>query len=132
MARRRIRGRASLALERAPGSTSVVLDTRDLLIHRITDRHGAPLPFQTGRSDAVLGASLEITLPPDVVEMHIDYETGPGAAALQWLAPAQTASRRHPFLYSQGQAILTRTWIPTQDSPGIRQTYTARIIVPRG
>ena len=129
---RRIRGRASLALERTAGSSSVVLDTRDLLIHRITDRHGAPLAFQVGPSDAVLGAPLEVTLPPDVVAMHIDYETGPGAAALQWLAPAQTASRRHPFLYSQGQAILTRTWIPTQDSPGIRQTYTARITVPEG
>ena len=30
----------------------------------------------------------------------------------------------------QGQAILTRTWVPTQDSPGIRQTYSARITAP--
>src|SRR5690606_2458298 len=26
--------------------------------------------------------------------------------------------------------ILTRTWVPTQDSPGIRQTYEARIVAP--
>jgi len=129
---RRIRGRASLALERSSGASSVVLDTRDLTIHRITDRDGAPLVFSLGSSHPILGAPLEVTLAPDVVEIHIDYETGPGAAALQWLAPAQTASRRQPFLYSQGQAILTRTWIPTQDSPGIRQTYTARITVPAG
>jgi leukotriene-A4 hydrolase len=127
---RRLRGRASLSLTRSPGSTSIVLDTRDLRIDRVTDSHDNPLTFRLGGTDAVLGAPLEVALPPDVAGIHIDYETPPGAAALQWLEPAQTATRRHPFLYSQGQAILTRTWIPTQDSPGIRQTYTARITVP--
>jgi aminopeptidase N len=62
----------------------------------------------------------------------VSYETQPDAAALQWLTPEQTAGGRRPFLYSQGQAILTRTWIPTQDSPGIRQTFRARIVVPEG
>ena len=128
----RIRGRASLTLDRSPGASSVVLDTRDLNIQRITDLHGTPLAFSLGNRDVILGAPLEVSLTPDIAEIHIDYETGPDAAALQWLSPAQTASRRHPFLYSQGQAILTRTWIPTQDSPGIRQTYTARITVPDG
>ena len=129
---RRLRGRASLSLARSPDSTSIVLDTRDLHIQRVTDSLSADLTFRVGRIDDVLGAPLEVTLPAGVLQLHIDYETGPGAAALQWLEPAQTASRRHPFLYSQGQAILTRTWIPTQDSPGIRQTYTARITVPAG
>ena len=129
---RRLRGRASLSLARSPDSTSIVIDTRDLPIQRVTDSRGAPLTFTVGSTDAVMGAPLEVTLPPDVTHLHVDYETGPGAAALQWLEPAQTASQRHPFLYSQGQAILTRTWIPTQDSPGIRQTYTARITVPAG
>ena len=46
------------------------------------------------------------------------------------LAPQQTAGKNLPFLFTQGQAILTRTWVPTQDSPGIRQTYEAIIRVP--
>lgn len=129
---RRLRGRASLSLARSPNASSIVLDTRDLHIERVADPHGTALTFSVGSSNEVLGAPLEVALPSGVNQLHIDYETGPGAAALQWLQPAQTASRRHPFLYSQGQAILTRTWIPTQDSPGIRQTYTARITVPTG
>jgi hypothetical protein len=60
------------------------------------------------------------------------FETTPQSVALQWLSPAQTAGHTHPYLYSQGEAILTRAWVPTQDSPGIRQTYSARIVVPRG
>ena len=35
-------------------------------------------------------------------------------------------------MFTQGQAILTRTWVPTQDSPGIRQTYDAVVHVPAG
>ena len=60
----------------------------------------------------------------------IDYETGANARALQWLSPEQTADKSKPFLFTQGQAILTRTWIPVQDSPGIRFTYDAKVTVP--
>ena len=84
-----------------------------------------------GDSDAILGRPLTVQLPAGVTEIVVAYRTSPSAAALQWLTPEQTAGKQHPYLYSQGQAILTRTWIPTQDSPGIRQTYSARIVVPK-
>ena len=61
----------------------------------------------------------------------IQYSAAPGAEALQWLTPEQTAGKTQPFLFSQGEAILNRTWIPTQDSPGIRQTWRARITAPK-
>lgn len=35
-----------------------------------------------------------------------------------------------PYLFSQGQAILNRSWILTQDSPGIRQDMDATLTVP--
>ena len=128
---RRLIGRVTLTIDRAPGSRAVVLDTRGLRIHAVTDLMERPLPHSIGPHDAILGSALEVTLPEDISQVIVNYETTPDAAALQWLTPEQTAGRQHPFLFSQGQAILTRTWIPTQDSPGIRQTYVARIVVPR-
>ncbi len=127
----RLSGTATLTLERRPGATELVLDTRDLDILRVADRGGVPLTYALADPDPILGRALTVTLSAQTNAIVVSYRTEPAAAALQWLAPAQTAGKRLPYLYSQGQAILTRTWIPTQDSPGIRQTYEARITVPR-
>ena len=128
-AAKRLSGAATLDLMVAPGATELVLDTRGLSISRVRagDRE---LQFAFGEQDRILGRPLTIQLPEGVRRITIEYLTAPDAAALQWLEPAQTAGKGHPYLFSQGQAILTRTWVPTQDSPGIRQTWTARIVVP--
>jgi leukotriene-A4 hydrolase len=131
-ASRRLSGRATLDFQRVPGATRIVLDTRDLDIRQVTDPAGNMLTHALGEAEPILGQSLTIALPAGVQRIVIDYATRPEAAALQWLTPEQTAGKRQPYLFSQGQAILTRTWIPTQDSPGIRQTYEARITIPAG
>ena len=128
---RRIRGVARLTIARAPGADSVVLDVRDLTIRRVTDASGNALVYRVGATKEFLGAPLSIALPRGDV-IVVDYQTDPSAAAVQWLSPEQTAGKQLPFMFTQGQAILTRTWIPTQDGPGIRQTYDAAIHVPTG
>lgn len=127
---RRLSGTATLVLDVAPGADRLILDTRGLEIDDVTGADGEPLRWSLGPADPVLGTPLVIGLLPGTDRVTVRYATSPDAGALQWLTPAQTAGGVHPYLFSQGQAILTRTWIPTQDSPGIRQTYTARITVP--
>jgi leukotriene-A4 hydrolase len=125
-------GTATLDLENAAGANEVVLDTDGLMVTSVKDAAGAPLEFALAPRDPVKGSALRVTLQPTTSKIVVAYSTAPGAAALQWLAPEQTAGKRHPFLFTQGQAILTRTWIPIQDSPGIRLTYDATIEVPDG
>jgi aminopeptidase N len=128
-ASRTLAGTATLDVQAAPGADEIVLDTRGLDVQRVTDAAGQALPWELGAADSVLGRPLVVGVP-EGRKIVIHYRTSPDAGALQWLTPEQTAGKRHPFLFSQGEAILTRTWIPTQDSPGIRQSYDARITVP--
>jgi|SoiMethySBSTD1v2_1073268.scaffolds.fasta_scaffold00280_22 leukotriene-A4 hydrolase len=124
-------GTATLDLHRNRSANTVILDTRALDVMKVTGPGGAPLKFLLGGEDRILGRPLTVELPADVTQIAITYRTNPQNAALQWLEPSQTAGGKRPYLYSQGEAIFTRSWIPTQDSPGIRQTYSARITVPR-
>ena len=134
---RRLRGRATLDVRRARGATEVVLDTSRLRVHEVTDDRGRPLAFTLGPDDPVLGRALTVRLPDDATSagttrVVVRYETDPDAHGLLWLAPEQTAGGAQPFVFSHGHAVLTRSWLPTQDSPGVRQSYEASVTVPDG
>lgn len=127
-------GKATLDVTGRPGATEVVLDAKMLDIKGVTDAQGRPLEWSLGAADPIKGQSLSVRVPAfrgdEAQKIVVAYATRPDASALQWLSPQQTAGGQKPYLFSQGQAILTRTWIPTQDSPGIRQSYSARITAP--
>ena len=124
------KGTCTLTLERPDPAAPLVLDSKGLRIERVAGADGSEREFTLGQEHDNLGAPLSITLRPKDREVVVHYATAPGAEAMQWLAPGQTASGKAPFLFTQGQAIFTRTWIPTQDSPGVRVTYDASIAVP--
>ncbi len=127
--RKSVGGTATLDILARPDASQIVLDSDGLQVHRVIDGGGNELPFSIGASDPAKGAPLTVTVG-NHRRITIHYTANPQADALQWLAPEQTAGKVHPFLFSQGQAILNRSWIPTQDSPGIRQTWEARVTAP--
>lgn len=122
---RRLRGCAVLALE--GGGPVLSLDTRDLTILKV---NGSTKGFTLHPADPILGSKLTINLAPGVSSVAIEYETAPQASALQWLEPAQTAGKQHPFLFTQSQAIHARSWVPLQDSPAVRITFSATVHAP--
>jgi len=127
-------GTAALDVTSEPGATEIILDARKLDIRGVTDASGGALQFTLGADDPILGQALTVRFPAfragETRRIVVAYSTRPDADALQWLTPAQTAGGQKPYLFSQGQAILTRTWAPTQDSPGIRQSWEASIAAP--
>lgn len=117
------------------GCDTAIFDIKGLQIQKITlgpKGHERETDFVIGNmdKDSILGQPLLVTVQHDTKQVNIYYQTTPQSDALDWLEPQQTSSKKHPFLYTQGQAILTRTWIPLQDSPSNRITYSAKVKVP--
>jgi leukotriene-A4 hydrolase len=126
-------GRVVHALERLDKTAPFVVDTDGLDIRGAFDQHGQPLFVDLASlPDPLRGRRLAVRLRADTDRVRIDYATSPDAEAMQWLAPEQTEGGKQPFLFTQGQAILTRSWIPLQDSPSVRVTWQARIQAPAG
>jgi leukotriene-A4 hydrolase len=130
-AAKRIGGTATLDIQAKPNAKEIILDDKGLEIESVADGSGKPLEWKVGKADPDLGAPLSIALRPDTRRIVIHYKSASNADALQWLTPEQTAGKKYPFLFSQGESILNRSWIPTQDSPGIRQSWEAKVSVDK-
>ncbi len=139
-AKKELSGTAILNFTRPPGAPKdapLILDTRGLTIESVDNGFGDPhlqrlLKYTLGKPDPILGSPLTITVDDDSGQVRIAYKTSPKASALQWLDAPRTAGKKHPFLFSQSEAIHARSWIPCQDSPAVRVTYDATIRVPEG
>jgi aminopeptidase N len=131
---RSIAGSVRWTFQRAPGAETepLILDTRGLAVESVRTTSGAPVRHEMGEAHAALGTPLRIHAAPGQTQVEVAYRTGPDASGLQWLTPSQTAGGRRPFLFSQAQAILARTFLPCQDSPEVRFTYTAQVRTAAG
>jgi leukotriene-A4 hydrolase len=130
-----LQGTAILSFERADPNAPLILDTRDLQIEKVeasTDgTNYKTTDFKVGETDKILGAPLTVQLPANAKRVRISYSTSPNASGLQCLEPSQTAGKKQPFMFSQAQAIHARSFIPLQDSPQVRVTYSARVRTPK-
>jgi aminopeptidase N len=117
------------------GTDTAIFDIKGLKIQKITlgeKNHERETDFVIGNMDvdSVLGQPLLVSINHNTTKVNIYYQTSENSEALGWLDSNLTSSKSKPFLFTQGQAILTRTWIPTQDSPSNRITYNAKVKVP--
>ena len=112
------------------GCSQVVLDTRSLKVYKAEQvppdssaskptEAAQALKFEFGAADAVLGEPLKIECPGLTAEgtevgIGIHFEVSEASTAVQFLTPAQTASKQHPFLFTQCQAIHARAFCPCQ------------------
>jgi aminopeptidase N len=114
-------GSVELTFEVLRDCESLTLDTRDLFVASVT-RKCRLLPFRIKREEVPFGRALEVVLDKTVkrgktFSLRVEYETSPTALGLQWLDPSLTEGKKHPYVFSQFQAIHARSFVPCQDTP---------------
>jgi leukotriene-A4 hydrolase len=134
---RTLSGSATLELTwRDAEARDLVLDTRDLTIVKVEAQDGGvwkDAPFELAKNDPIFGAKLTIhlqALAAQATRVRLTYATSPQASGLQWMPPGLTLGKKLPLMFSQSQAIHARSWVPLQDTPGVRFTYDAQITTP--
>lgn len=113
-----------------PKATELRLDTRDLDIEAVEAKVGEawqPLQFALAEADKTLGSQLTIQTPERPAQVRVRYRTSPRASGLQWMTPVMTQGKQLPLMFSQSQQIHARSWVPLQDTPQVRYTYSAHI-----
>lgn len=112
------------------------MDINEITIESISIISSAgsiPVTFTVTDPVPNIGSKLTIELPTKTdgtLIVLIEYETSPTASALQWLTPEQTLGKKHPYLFSQCQAIHARSIVPCQDTPSVKFTYNANLRFP--
>lgn len=115
-------------------SDEVILDTSHLLIHSVTVE-GKPAKWELLQRFEPYGSALKIKLDhkpslEKTLAVQIELETTPACTALQWLTPEQTSNKKHPYVFSQCQAIHARSIFPCQDTPDVKATFDFHITSP--
>ncbi|MGB0165732.1 MAG: M1 family metallopeptidase [Luteibaculum sp.] len=129
---RSITATATWTVDLNKNSEEVIFDSYRLVIKNVS-LNGEEVSWRMSEFDEILGSALMVDVSgveAQTVKIAIEYATPTSARALFWALPEQTFGKKNPFLFTQSQAILARTWIPCQDSPGIRFTYDAQVRVP--
>jgi aminopeptidase N len=119
-----IQASATYDIEHLSDTNRIVFDMKGLKIQKVLI-DGKPTIFEIGEEREFLGSPLSVEIDSTTKQVTIDYSTPAGAEALLWVEGEK------PFLFTQSQAILARTWLPCQDSPGLRITYDAKVTVPK-
>ena len=118
-----ISGTAHFDIDNKSQGNKIIFDTRDLDIQGVMLDDQTPSSWELGPEKEFMGQALVVEITPETKKVSITYASSPDAGALLWVEGEK------PFLFTQSQAILARTWIPCQDSPGVRYTYEADVQV---
>lgn len=115
----------------------IVLDTKALKINSIINSDtGEELEYILDKEYEIsaLGIPLKIYKEyskGDHIIILINFSTTKNGISAQWLNPEQTLGKVYPYMFTQGESILIRELLPTQDTPSVKAPVTVGITVEK-
>lgn len=110
----------------------IVLDTSYLKIHQVFVNDVAT-KFSVKERRQALGSAFHIYKPCEANEslkLYITFLTTEKCTALQFLDKQATDGGKHPYMFSQSEAIHARSLFPCFDTPSIKSVYTMSVKTP--
>ena len=113
----------------------IILDSKSLKINSIIDPDtglNINYEYDTYYSLPSLGTPLKIYKSYSKgqnISIIINYSTTKEGGATQWLTADMTTGKKYPFMFTQGESILSRELIPIQDTPNAKITISLGITV---
>ncbi|MDG1675539.1 MAG: aminopeptidase, partial [Flavobacteriales bacterium] len=101
---RQVRATATYDIATSDDAQRLMLDCRDLTIHDVFV-DGTKVDFDLGPARPFIGQPLSIPVTSSTQQVMVSYTTSPDAAAFLWVEGDS------PFLFTQSQAILARSWV---------------------
>mmetsp|Transcript_16064 Transcript_16064/g.27698 ORF Transcript_16064/g.27698 Transcript_16064/m.27698 type:complete len:619 (-) Transcript_16064:380-2236(-) len=141
MSRKRFFGHVDISvLVEAEKSVHLILDTKALAIENCvylsSETSGVSVQYTQPIHHPVLGIALYLPIPEDrqvqgsECKFRIYYSTTARSEGIVWMEPHQTLGKKHPFVFTQCEAILARTLFPCQDTPAVKCPCTISVTVP--
>lgn len=134
---KRLHGSVTLTFQRLANQRQIILDTSYLSVSDVKIA-GSKVDWKlASQRQEPYGTPLTIEVPAKHAEsssseldVEIEVATTKDCTALQWMTPAQTSNKKHPYMFSQCQAIHARSLLPCQDTPDVKSTYTFNLRSP--
>lgn len=131
-----VSGRATVDLKALRDVTAIRFDAVDFAVSGVTVARGSKAPGPATYTND--GKTIEVSPGKSVLKrgeaatVRIRYVITRPKKGLHFVHPSQAEPDIHHTLWSQGEAIFTRYWIPCFDHPNEMQTTEMVVTVPPG
>ena len=132
-----IKGKIKLYFIALKDGDVITLDTKYLKINSVIDSDtGEELDYILDTQYELLSNGVPLKIykeynKNDIITLLISFTTTEKGTSVQWLTPEQTAGKKYPYMFTQGESILNRELFPSQDTPSVKTPVTVSITVEK-